>query len=528
MEACFDSEQESNKSFCLENTRVDVLNELMQWAKNPDSKSVYWLCGMAGTGKSTISRSLASRLNEIGRLGASFFFKRNERDRDVSAKLFTTIAFQLAEKRSTFASKIKKILDASPSIGTKSIKQQFEELILDPLSDLVSTNSTPIPSIIVLDALDECELGEKANEQARLVIGLLARTKNLGLKVFVTSRPELPFRLGFASIKDQYQDTILHELPKTVVRQDISTFLRHEFKRIYMDYVSSLQGADWPSTWPSTSQLERLVNIAVPLFIVAATICRFVEHSGDGSPREKLEDFLQNLKADGDSPLDDTYTSVLQKLIQNAGSTSKQKVLRRFRDVVGSIVLLATPLSTASLSYIIHISRDSIEDQLRKLHSVLNVPSNSSEPVRLLHLSFRDFLVDPEKENEEEKYPFFINEREGHGKIATGCLQLLVEKEHLRKDICDLKHPGTQRYNIDHKAIESGLPPEIQYACRYWVFHQTESGRMINDDDLVYTFLQKHFLHWLEVLALLGEIRESLPMVESLLTLLHVCLWRII
>jgi len=48
---------------------------------------------MAGTGKSTIARTVARKLDDKGRLGASFFFSKGHGDLDYAAKLFTTIAF---------------------------------------------------------------------------------------------------------------------------------------------------------------------------------------------------------------------------------------------------------------------------------------------------------------------------------------------------------------------------------------------------------------------------------------------------
>ncbi|KAG9078454.1 hypothetical protein FS749_009514, partial [Ceratobasidium sp. UAMH 11750] len=47
---------------CTPNTRVDVLEQLRTWAANPTSEKVYWLNGMAGTGKSTIAYSLCENL----------------------------------------------------------------------------------------------------------------------------------------------------------------------------------------------------------------------------------------------------------------------------------------------------------------------------------------------------------------------------------------------------------------------------------------------------------------------------------
>jgi SpoVK/Ycf46/Vps4 family AAA+-type ATPase len=51
---------------------------------------------MAGTGKSTIARTVARACLDDGRLGASFFFSRGGGERETTPSFVTTIARQLA------------------------------------------------------------------------------------------------------------------------------------------------------------------------------------------------------------------------------------------------------------------------------------------------------------------------------------------------------------------------------------------------------------------------------------------------
>jgi pantothenate kinase-related protein Tda10 len=44
---------------CLSNTRVEVLREIHEWADGQDMPCIFWLNGMAGTGKSTIACTVA-------------------------------------------------------------------------------------------------------------------------------------------------------------------------------------------------------------------------------------------------------------------------------------------------------------------------------------------------------------------------------------------------------------------------------------------------------------------------------------
>ncbi len=77
---------------------------------------------------------------------------------------------------------------------------------------------------------------------------------------------------------------------------------------------------------------------------------------------------------------------------------------------MGSIVLLEEALSTQALAGLLDIRCSVIDRRLSSLHSVLSVPTSADSPIRMFHLSFRDFLLDPEKR---DSNPFWIEEKEG-------------------------------------------------------------------------------------------------------------------
>ncbi|RYP62977.1 hypothetical protein DL771_009504 [Monosporascus sp. 5C6A] len=132
--AAFDSHAEEHNPTCLQNTRVELLHDISRWAKDPRAEATFWLNGMAGTGKSTISRTVAHSFSKGGQLGASFFFKRGEGNRGGISKFFTTIAAQLIQKVPALAPYVKNAIDADPTIFGKAIREQFEKFILEPLS----------------------------------------------------------------------------------------------------------------------------------------------------------------------------------------------------------------------------------------------------------------------------------------------------------------------------------------------------------------------------------------------------------
>jgi hypothetical protein len=470
---------------------------------------------MAGTGKSTISRTVAQTFADKGQLGGSFFFKRGEGDRGRAARFFTTIASQLTTKVPGLGPLIGKAIDADPAISEKTLKEQFEKLILHPLSKIHDVSLQTLRLVVVVDALDEFER-EKDIRTILLLLSQISDVTSICFRIFMTSRPELPIRLGFKDMKGgTYQDVVLHEISQATIEHDISVFLEHEFTKIRVDQSLTMD-------WPGPEDIQALVKMAVPLCIFAATVCRFVLDPR-WDPKKRLATILDYQTASQVSKFDTTYLPVLDQLLIGQDEIEKEKLATEFREVVGVIVLLANPLSVIALESLLHISADDISYRLNLLHSVLSVPTNKAHPVRLLHLSFRDFLLDPQKRG---KSPFWVDERGTHNKIASKCLKLLSNQ--LKKDICNIQRPGALRSEIDSQVIDTHLPAEVQYACQYWVYHLVESRSHIYDEGQIHLFLQGHLLHWLEAMSLLGNISESITMITALKSILEVSLYRII
>lgn len=259
---------------------------------------------------------------------------------------------------------------------------------------------------------------------------------------------------------------ILDQVPEKVIEHDISLFLQFELTRIQQEYNKyASPSRQLPSNWPGNASIQKLVNMANPLFIFAATACRFIQDQRLGGPNDQLARILEHKT--NKSSMDATYLPVLSQLLVGLTRPEMHRVAERFKQVVGSIVTLACPLSIPSLAGLLALPPDDIEDQLDFLHSVLNIPSDPTMPVQLLHLSFRDFLVDPEKAGDQDKYPFWVNEQETHERLAACCLRLLSESGVLRRNLCGLPGPGTCRSEINKQIIDASLSHEVQYACRY-------------------------------------------------------------
>jgi hypothetical protein len=168
-----------------------------------EEKPIYWLQGNAGTGKSTISRTVAEIFDAKSKLGASFFFKRGRGDRASGSRFFTTISSQLCHNRPRFAQSVAKAISEDRNIVTANYTDQLEKLILEPTKALARDPNNCASILIVVDALDECE--EDTHVQIMIQsLGQIRKLKECGvdLRLFITSRPEVHIRRGFQEILD--------------------------------------------------------------------------------------------------------------------------------------------------------------------------------------------------------------------------------------------------------------------------------------------------------------------------------------
>ncbi|KAJ5540072.1 hypothetical protein N7513_008404 [Penicillium frequentans] len=464
--AAFNSYENRNKPQCLEDTQTRALERIQSWCISSD-RDIYWLRGMAGTGKSTIARTFAaaclnrqslidgSPLPDNVCLGASFFFDQNERDRNNPRNLFTTLCRGLADSLPGLRPEICKSLEMHPNIQNEMLINQWEHLILQPLLELDKHIFTPLTSIVVIDAFDEC-VTESEND-IDTILQLIARAQklnNIHLKFFITSRPELNIISSFNAIIDDLHAAELKKVlvsrDKSAPKDDITKFLEHEIAIIGRRQMLT-------AGWPGEGKIQELAWKADGLFIYAATACRFL---GDRKlTKERLNSRL-HLLLDGKvverSPqkgLDDIYSRILQFSVGgDAIEEEKADIRDQFQVTVGAIVMLFEPLSANALGNILSISESTIRETLRSLFSVLSV-SEEDMPIRLLHLSFRDFLLDPQRCVNED---FWISQKKKHSELAYACLDVLSKT--LKQDVCCLNDFSSLAAEVPPSQLSQYLP----------------------------------------------------------------------
>ncbi|PLB45802.1 hypothetical protein P170DRAFT_467015 [Aspergillus steynii IBT 23096] len=526
---------------CLKGTQEAVLNQIQSWIDDSQTPPIFWLHGMAGTGKSTIARTVASALDRRERLdskgslpdeiclGGTFFFRRTQHGHGQATALFRTLARQLVEALPDLAQPICDVIEQNYDIASEIMLNQWRDLVLHPLRDLGKRLLLPLTVILVVDALDEClpetswdskSAGQSLPENnIHIIVNLLGQvreleTSHVRVKIFITSRPtdEIGFRFGQLPADNHKSETLLKvPLPRMddARKDDITRFLGYKLHRIRQIHSRK-------EDWPGPEKTIQLVLKADGLFIYAATIYRYMEPlKADLDMR--LTDILEN-KIDDGSPqedLDRLYITILKTEV--IGNVTKRERLQRaseFKRIVGYILILSDSLPIHVLSNLVSSeSRDmtnTVEEMVRCLHSVLAM-SESGRSIELLHLSFRDFLVNRERCGDE----FWIDEKRTNLELFERCIEIMSSA--LKKNVCQFERINVRIEDVKRETLGLYLPEHVQYACCYWVYHLQQSDFTSSSTDKLHGFLKEHFTHWIEAMSLMRKVSLSILVLNDLL-----------
>jgi NACHT domain len=487
-----------NHKPCLEGTRTAVLHEIEIWEVDGTKSSVYWLKGVAGCGKSAIAQTFAERSAVNGRLGASFFCSRDFPDRRNLRLIFPTLARDLAYRYPEFRAALVKTIRSNPDVEHDSLAVQFEKLLVEPLK------STGLSMTIVVDALDECKDNDSVSAFLSVLSNYLDKIPNV--KFFITGRPEDHIRSGFAIPSLRTKELALHDVESSVVDADIRSFVKARLEDVGFRNRFCIAGP-----WPSDEDIATITKKASGHFIVASVILRFIDYPY-AMPQDRLKliaSMLNHTIYEGKSGVDVTYIQVLVANLSNVDKEDSQ-FFDQLRLVLASIVLAFNPLSRASLGRMLGMSSGQIWMILRSLHSVLIVPDSDSEPIRICHKSFADFLTDRKRCSDER---FYINASVHHSQLGAFCLTLMTST--LTKNICRLPRYALNKDVKDLVARhDKYIGPSLAYGCRYWAKHLRMSTEASNDTGMIVKLIDQifrnHFLSWLEVLSIEAHLRVAI------------------
>ncbi|KAE9385338.1 WD40 repeat-like protein [Gymnopus androsaceus JB14] len=486
------SYKSEHHSTCLSGTRVAILNSLMEWAADDKSPKIYWLYGIAGTGKSTIAQSFCVQLQEKGFSVASFCCSRNAVERSDIRKLVPTIVDSIARADNMFCQSTLHALEKEPSVAKYSVSEQIKLLLVN------QTISCQNKWIIVIDGLDECSDPHATKE---LIETLIDNVHILPAHIFVASREEksISHRLNTTH---ETAKVALHEVDGFIVQADIYNYLKF--------HLSNIDGL----VPPIEGYVKYLMEQSSKLFIYASTAVKYV---GDGyNPLERMQMLMNQKKLTGIYAL---YSQILEHVMSKLDDTEIKAQVH----VLHAVMCLQDPLSMKALE-LLFIPKSNISLMVSAFHSVLEIPANknSDSPVQAFHASFPEFL---ENLNEcPERYQLNVDQKhQSHAYLALCSLKYLncqLQRNplglELDSEISELNREQVNRYFSKKLGLE--------YACKFWSTHWNLGAKKIQMEHIteLSEFVNNNVLKWIEHCILLGIHDQMSAMFEQILPYLKI------
>ncbi|KAF8310609.1 uncharacterized protein EI90DRAFT_2956079 [Cantharellus anzutake] len=441
------------------------------------------LTAVAGAGKTSIAHSIAEKCASEGLLLLTFFFKAGEQSRP--DHLFSGMARSLATRDPSYCASIISILKDDPTLATAPFIVQFEKLVAGPL--LLRGSPSGGPVVVIVDALDECE--PQVFECLADILRKEAPRLPSNIKFFATSRhfdlvdrflsPTFPIeRLGM----DLLDDTNKH---------DCTIYIRAQLRSL-KDAHPSLSGFI-----EEDALVHKISEKAGGLFIWISVVFRYMKLSSK-NPRRTLDRLLivgtNRSMASPDGMMDALYTSILDKC-----SWKDEDFVHDYPIVMGAVLIARQPLSISAWdSILLPLLKSSVRDTLSELTPLLSWDPYSDTPIRIIHQSFRDFLmgqIEPESPNH---HHYVVDTTTVNAKMALRFTEIL------NKDLCCVGGLGliedlAEKDELPHIPQET-LSAQLSYSCQYIVYHLIEVQEPPEELSVsVLMFLNQHMTRWVEV-----------------------------
>jgi hypothetical protein len=479
---------------CLPGTRKEIIDEITQWINSPNGDAVpriFFLSGVAGSGKSAIAHTIAQLFDQQGRLGSSYCFDCADQVNRRPSNLLSTIALDIADLDLQWKTSLGRIVKGKRSLRTTlSTTEQFHNFFVEPAKALTIVG----PILVVIDALDESAEGSSRKALLDILANGISDLPS-NFRILITARPEPDIVNAFNGNRDIFCKH-MSAIDETSNEADITMFIDTQ-----LSGINSLE-----LQWPNKHWRCMLVQNSDGLFQWASTACRAIkDRTGGLRPTERLSRFVSSARG-----LDALYSEVLGQTFNANDST----VMSRFKSVMGRILATKEPLSISAHSELRDDDDppDLVELVVQFLGSLLSGVNQEGVPVRALHASFVDFLTD-----ESRSKSYYVNPSQHNRSLALSSLRAM--KSGLRFNICGLETSHCRNTDVLDLTtrIENNILPHVSYGCSFWADHIVDTAYDIHILDELKDFFHHRFLYWLEVLSLIKGVNLAAKRLRSVM-----------
>ncbi|KAL5492841.1 hypothetical protein ACEPAI_4289 [Sanghuangporus weigelae] len=477
----------SSEKSCLEGTRQDTLQTIHQWMES--GSKLLWLHGPEGSGKTTITHTIAQRLDEENRLAGCFIYDSDANEHRISERIIPTIAYQLAKWHAGYRSIILDILQGNVerSIHT-SLHAQFDILLKGPILKLSESNPRELlppphkPLVIVLDAPDECC---DSIPKWRLLVKFINDVAGMvpWLNVFISSRKPPQFDLLSGT---GYQELDING-PVIDLQRDIAVFLRY-----------CVKGAN-----PATEGHHAL---EYKVFSLSSWIRLALRRSSKWISPHIL---TRQRDTSGQSWIDEIFLTALFGVLYVGDFKEESLPLIRDVLVIVSCIASSRPTTVEVLPFMHLIKRNITLD-------VLDATIASLFPILLRDGATRVHIIVPPTD-----FLGFISDKQRSGSLwvevkslshglAQNCLHAMISG--LRMNICDLEAAhlvNSDVERLEHKVVEN-VSGFLRCSSLSWMDLITITGDSRSFQGMVLQILSfPKALQWIEVLGLIGSLQAG-------------------
>ncbi|XP_046857550.1 uncharacterized protein LOC124450947 [Xenia sp. Carnegie-2017] len=424
-----------NKKY-LPGTRQWLFKKLDSWFNNrtEDAYNVTILIAGPGVGKSVFAAEVCRRYAEKKKLAACHFCRYNRSDYRNPRMLIESLASSMCDTISDFKSRLNKELQRNHS--KKSIADAFLVLLNNPLHSFKDHE----PMLLVIDALDESQVKGKS-EWLELIAEEFGRLPKW-IKIFITSRPELPVQ---KKLKDMNPVEITTRPRDENNEEDLHKYLRHQLNdRVQKDHYL----------------LQSLVKKCEGSFLYAY-------HAQLSLKEEKIELTDENIEQLVPSGLNGVYTKQfkrVKKLLTKKSSRNSvitETTFIQFRELLAACrEFLPLTLLLSCLGFSGDIKFEVRSKIIELLSQILPVYDNC---LTVYHKSLIDWL----KSDGYEEHEFTVNPVNGHMLLWHAC-------EKVFEQILSM--------NIFEDQMNTAM---INYALKNGIYHMSKCGENVDENWLV-------------------------------------------